>query len=114
MREEACKIVLSPQSNQSYVLVLPATLEFQPRMSDVKGLNLDGAESGNGRTKKESCCNLVLPQRNGSDVLVLVTLELQPVLNCYVQGDSRELLLYKSIVASFNITCCSTMSVLLD
>jgi hypothetical protein len=75
MREEACKIVSSPQSNQSYVLVLPATLEFQPRMTDVKGLNLAGAESGNGRTRKESWCNLVLPQSNESDVLVLVTLK---------------------------------------
>ena len=75
MREEACKIVSSPQNNQSYVLVLPATLEFQPRMTDVKGLNLAGAESGNGRTRKESWCNLVLPQSNESDVLVLVTLK---------------------------------------
>ena len=57
MREEACKIVSSPQSNQSYVLVLPATLEFQPRMTDVKGLNLAGTESGNA-TKKESGLNL--------------------------------------------------------
>jgi hypothetical protein len=78
MREKACKIVLSSQSNQSYVLMLLATLEFQPRTTDVKGLNLDGAESGNGRTRKESWCNLVLPQSNESDVLVLVTLESRP------------------------------------
>jgi hypothetical protein len=44
-REEACNIV-SPQSNESNVLVLPAT-ELQPRMTDVKGLILDGTESGN-------------------------------------------------------------------
>ena len=50
MREKACNI-MSPQSNESNVLVLPATSELQPRMADVKGLNLDdGTESGNGRT----------------------------------------------------------------
>jgi hypothetical protein len=36
---------------------------------------------------KQAWCNLVSPQSNESDVLVLATLESQPpVLDCYVQG----------------------------
>jgi hypothetical protein len=77
-------------------------------MTDVKGSNLVGTESGNGRTRKEACRKYHQLQSNESDALVLTTFELQPVLDCYVQGASRQLLLYKSIVVSFNITCCSS------